>query len=96
MGDKIMYKKIQSNDPVELFQELCAKSEPVSAFIAVALDDQGLVSIGSMSLAREDIVRVLEQATEYLREKWNIDAADENSQEEQIEEEDLDPNRILH
>lgn len=89
-----MHKKNQEQNTkaVQVFEELCDRSESVDAFVAVALDTAGLVSIGSMGLDRSDIVNVLEQTITYLRTQW----VSEEQEELKDEIDDIKHNRTLH
>lgn len=92
-----MHKKNEEQNikAVQVFEQLCDKSESVNAFVAVALDPDGLVSIGSMGLDRLDIVNVLEQTVGYLRSQYVLDNH-ANLEESEDEIDDFTHNQTLH
>lgn len=63
-------------NPREVFEKLCDEAGNVSSFVSVVVDEKGLVSIGSMSLEQEDVIDMLENAADYLRDKWDLAGVD--------------------
>lgn len=61
---------------IKTFGDLCEQTETVAAFIAVTLDEEGFVSVGSSGLEQHNMVDVLENVVEFLKnqakEKKNV------------------------
>lgn len=61
---------------IKTFGDLCEQTETVAAFIAVTVDEEGFVSVGSSGLEHRDMVDILENVIEFLKnqakEKKNV------------------------